>query len=184
MTGELVLGIDPGAARLGWCLLEKTDEYKHLSHGILGVKFNITEPWNLYRKQLIEYWMVEWPKLMSEVNPDRIVSERLPVGASAAVGGNTQRISGVIAVSLCQLMNAQRETPIPWEEISAITIKNSFFNKEERKEKNYRSKIRLRDRICGDIWPEFWATRTKLLADETDSMGIALYGAGYRHADG
>jgi hypothetical protein len=85
-----------------------------------------------------------------------------------------------VAVSLCQLLNLQNRN-LPWEEVAAITVKNSFFTKVERKEKSFKSKIAVRNVICKEIWPEFWPLRTKLLPDESDAMGIALYGAGYRH---
>lgn len=166
---------------MGWCLLIKeNDTYTHIDHGVLGVKYDTTTPWNAYRHKLIKYWAETWPDLTEELYPDLIVSEKLPPGGSAIMGGNTQRIAGIVAISICQLLNYQGHDT-PWEEVAATTIKNSFFTKEQRKEKSFKSKIAVRNVICTDVWPELYPVRTKLLPDESDAMSIALYGAGYRH---
>src|SRR4051812_7190300 len=76
-----ILGIDPGALRLGWAVVETSiDGFKLVDSGILGLERGELK-FSEYRMDLIQYWVKRFPMLQA-MGCDFWYAERLP-----AVGG-------------------------------------------------------------------------------------------------
>lgn len=165
------LGIDPGALRLGWALVESgIDGFELKASGIMGLaRDELT--YSEYRMDLIHYWVKNFA-FFEAMGADFWYVERLP-----AVGGGN-----FIAATQAELAKAALTTlealaylnGIPVHELDASHVKKRLTGNGKA------TKVGVRNEVI-QIFPELWARKKEILADESDAIGIALIGAGYKH---
>lgn len=171
-----VLGVDPGGARLGYGLVDNAAGYSLLASGIGG----LLEPYkkgktsfHAYRWRIIEHWLERFPKMLLQLSPDHILSERLPAGSSSGFI-NPQSEAAKVAVTVCQVI--ARQHGVSWEEQAANSLKLTLTGNGKA------TKVGVRNAVIG-VFPQLEPRKKELtvVADESDAIGIALVGAGYRH---
>lgn len=173
-----ILGLDPGALRLGFALVESSwhDNYYRLyTSGIKGLARGDKEKFGDFRHRLIAYWVEEFGCMLDGFERkglDKIVSETLP----AVGGGNfiaaTQSELAKTAITTCQVIAYQRQ--VEWVEMAANTIKKKLTGNHKA------TKVGVRNAVIS-VFPELLPRKKELTvyADEADAIGTALVGAGY-----
>lgn len=169
-----VLGIDPGALRLGWaCIDADGDDYVLAGSGIMGLERYEKEPFAHYRMKLIHYWVKEFAKL-DVMNASEWYIERLP----AVGGGNfiaaTQSELAKTALTVIEALAHLHDRRVI--ELESSHIKSRLTGNGNA------TKVRVRNEVI-QVFPELWPRKKELtdVADESDAIGIALVGAGYKH---
>lgn len=174
----VVLGIDPGAVRGGWCVIKKADtgELTRMGSGILGLERGgnkSKEKYQEYRLRLIGYWCKEFPPMLDYYKPDLVVSEIVPVvGGGNFVAATQSQLAGTVAtVSLA--IAVLKEIPI--EQLSANTVKKRIGKVKDA------SKVQVREGVY-KLMPETKGNKewTKVF-DEVDAHAISLTALGCRN---
>lgn len=167
-----ILGLDPGALRLGWAVVEAgIGGFTLLSSGIGGLERQDEEKFSDYRIRLIHHWVKEFG-MFEAMGCDMWYAERLP----AVGGGNfiaaTQAELAKTALTTLQAMAYLNSIPV--HELDASHVKSRLTGKGTA------TKVGVRNAVI-QVFPELWARKKEILADESDAIGIALIGAGYKH---
>lgn len=76
----VAMGIDPGATRAGWSVLEQDKKGKltHIDSGVVHFPRLPKQKFQEYRMALTEHWVEAGFDLMEEYEPDVLVSETVP----------------------------------------------------------------------------------------------------------
>lgn len=177
-----VLGFDPGAFRMGWCVLEKGEDTgsapKLVGSGVFGLERGSNgskkEEYQKYRLRLIEFWIEQATYLYRAYKPELVVNEIVPVVG----GGNfvlaTQGQLAATAITTAQAVALQQKIRV--EQIGATTIKKRIGGKKNA------TKVGVRNGVYA-IMPEtkrFHSEWTKVF-DCSDAFAIALTHLGYKH---
>ena len=185
-----VLGIDPGAVRLGWGYVErKDDEFTLMSSGVVSLPQGPDEKFGEYRRRVACHWWDDFPRFMHALGaPDLIASETLPAkGSGNFINPQTEAVKAAITA---MQIGAHAAGKPPWEEIASSTVKKRVFGmaskppKAGTKKRIKVSKVDMRNAVQA-IFPELkerdW--ETDLLPDEVDAIAVALAAAGYKARD-
>lgn len=187
----VVLGVDPGALRLGWGLVARDtdDQLLYLTSDIDGLRRekrgSKLEPAQEYARRLIEYYTDEFGAtldLLTQVAADRgcpfkVVFEQFPLGGGENFrSGSSQSDLTRIAISVCHTLCVQRG--VEWETIPATTIKLRLTGWGNA------TKAQVRDAVLR-VFPELEPRKAELIgkgADEADGLAVAIVGSGFRVA--
>jgi crossover junction endodeoxyribonuclease RuvC len=165
-----VIGIDPGAKRCGYSVIEFTrdgDDFvdpSYVSSGIFGLARDDenNETYSQYKVRLIKNTGVVFQDLLDEHEPDLVVFEFLPVTNVGAASG--QRLLAFVVATCAQLLTELNG--IVWSEISATTIKKQITGQGSA------SKAQVKNALI-KLLPEL-EQRKKFLADETDAIATPI----------
>lgn len=185
-----VLGLDPGALRLGYALVERNeDSFKLVASGITGLEQRENEKFQAFRRRIINYWSdtdsFTW--LMSAYGNhhpvDLIASEIVPAVGSGNFIQATQSELVKVTIACLQTMHEIYQPHIKWKEISSSSVKKAVFGsaKNAANKKNTVTKVNMRDAVMS-VFPEL-KERTwmdDLLPDEIDAIAVALATLGYK----
>lgn len=166
-----VLGLDPGAKRCGWAVIEGDGQTAPIYHGS-GVVYCIRgdhEDFQPYRLRLEEHWWYVAPRLLREYDPVELVNETLP-----PVGYNNSTQAYLANVQLTVAHAAALERDVPITQIAASTVKAAIAKKGK-------TKVSVRNGVC-DILPELAPRKfqwTKIF-EEPDAIAVALARLGYK----
>lgn len=164
-----ILGIDPGAKRLGIAIvsLDKGPELIHSE--IIGLERTITDSYQSYKLRIIEAFVAKAFSICKEFSPNILVSEIVPSKgfnhSAQAQLANTGATSFLCVAYLSQ---------IRVEQISAITVKKKLTGNKNA------TKPMIRNKVLS-IFPELQSRKDdfKTVFDETDAIAIALVGGGF-----
>lgn len=179
----IILGIDPGAKRLGWAFMRSTGgfQFELIDSGTEGLDKAENETYNAFRWNLMKHWTESFPKFISfgysECVPGedfRIVSELLPATGSGNFAVATQSQLGQTVVTTCQTIALQ--SGVDWTEIAANSIKK-MVTRDGRA-----TKVRITNAVI-DIFPHLKEREKELkntAKDESDAIAVCLAGFGYK----
>lgn len=171
-----ILGIDPGAKRLGWAVIESGEPLKEVDVGISGLERHVNgkdkEKYQEYRLRLIEYWMGEVYSLF-KYEPDKLVNEIVPSvgGGNFIAATQSQLASAALTVIQCEAIRLE----IPIVEFGATTVKKMVGGTGKA------TKVQVRNGVY-DALPSTERFRKEWVEvhDASDACAIALTGLGYK----
>jgi Holliday junction resolvasome RuvABC endonuclease subunit len=171
-----VLGIDPGAERLGWAIIEAGDEPKEVDVGISGLEREDNgskEPYHEYRLRLLGYWIEEAPRLFDEYRPDELVNEIVPVVGGGNFVAATQSQLATAALTVIQIEALSRGIPI--HQVGATTVKKNIGGSGKA------SKVKVRNGVYS-LLPSTLRFKKEWVKvhDSSDACAIALCKMGYK----
>lgn len=172
-----VLGIDPGAERLGWAVIDQYDSGpKEVEIGISGLKRHVNgskEPYQEYRLRLFRYWLEEGPRILDEFSPDEMVNEIVPVVGGGNFVAATQSQLATAALTVLQIKAI--EGGIPVYQVGASTVKKAIGGKGKA------TKVGVRSGVY-KLLPETERFRKEWVKvhDSSDACAIALCRMGYK----
>lgn len=162
------MGIDPGAKRCGYSIVdffnyEKEFSPMHIDSGAFGLDRNTAEEemYTHYKARLIKNAIVTFEDLIEQHEPDLAVFEFLPVSNVGAAAGQRLLAFSVACAGqvICELSG------LPWVEITASTVKKQITGKG-------RAKKYLVKKHVVEIFPDLEKIKTS--ADEIDAIAVAL----------
>ena len=169
MSTLKIIGIDPGAKRCGYSVLEfeidgeKLVNPKYISSGIFGLARNDEEQetYSAYKMRLIPNATEVFQNKLDEHQPDLVVFEFLPVSNVGAAAGQRLLAFAVATTGqvLCELNG------VPWTEITASTVKKQMTDS------GVASKTQVKRAVL-EVFPDLKSN--KYLADETDALAISI----------
>jgi len=169
MPSTKIIGIDPGAKRCGYSVIQFEFEGEdfvnpqYLASGIFGLARNDEEQetYSAYKMRLIPNTVEVFQDLLDEHQPDLVVFEFLPVANVGAASGQRLLAFAVAtsAQTLCELNG------VPWTEITAVTVKKQMTGAG----KSTKAQVK---RAVLEVFPDLKSN--KYLADETDALAIPL----------
>jgi crossover junction endodeoxyribonuclease RuvC len=164
-----IIGIDPGAKRCGFSVIEfeidgdKLINPKFISSGIFGLDRNDEEQetYSAYKMRLIPNAAEVFQNKLDEHQPDLVVFEFLPVSNVGAAAGQRLLAFAVATTGqvLCELNG------VPWTEITANTVKKYMTGS------GVASKTQVKRAVL-EVFPDLKSN--KYLADETDALAISI----------
>lgn len=158
-----VMAFDPGAARMGWAVLEDGPTY--LGSDIDGLTRGLQESYQEFRMALIKYWSLTSYLMLQRWDPDVIVSEIVPVkgGGNFAIAGQSQLASTAITAvqSIAALCG------YTFTQIGATTVKSKIAGN------NKATKVRVRNSVL-QIFPELHTKDWRKVFDEPDAIACGL----------
>lgn len=169
MSTIRIIGIDPGAKRCGYSVIdfkledEKFSDPKFVASGIFGLARNDAEgeTYSAYKMRLIPNAVERFQDILDEHQPDLVVFEFLPVSNVGAASG--QRLLAFAVATSAQVLCEQNG--VPWTEITAVTVKKQLTDSMKA------SKAVIKKYVL-EVFPEL--KPNKYLADETDAIAIPL----------
>jgi Holliday junction resolvasome RuvABC endonuclease subunit len=177
-----VLGLDPGAARMGFACLAPGDEAEnkvpiYLGSGFLGLERQSNgkkqEPYQEYKLRLIHHWVEKSNHLLDMFEPDEVVSEIVPVVGGGNFVVATQSQLAATAITTFQAVAVQRKVPI--RQVGATTVKARIGGKKDA------TKVGVRNGVI-QLIPELAERKsnwTKVF-EEPDALAITLTHMGFR----
>lgn len=176
----IVLGIDGGAERLGWGIVEKTPSKPvYIDSGLVRHPRakSVFQP---YRMDLLTTYVRALTKPGAIFDPsflkiDAVVNETVPAVGSF---GGTQMYLVNVAVTAVQTLAIERDIPV--YQISAPTVHTSIVGKRPKGKKV--TKPQVRNGVI-NLLPELAHRKrdwTKFF-DEPDSLAVALAYLGYKN---
>jgi Holliday junction resolvasome RuvABC endonuclease subunit len=174
MTPEgRVLSFDTGAKRMGWSVLDRGPSW--VDSGIMGLTKLDSQSFQEYRLALIDYWVVETPKLLDTYKPSFVANETIPL-----IGGGSAAMQSVLAASaVTTVQTICKIYGIPVEQIAAVTVKARIGRVKTA------TKPKVRDGVIS-LLPELAGRKSDWTKadtfDEPDAIGVALVALGYRAA--
>lgn len=162
-----VMGLDPGAKRLGWAVVEGDGSSTPVAigSGVIGLELEQGEKWQAYKLRLIQYIIREARRLLNTFNPDEVVNETLP---SVGFNNLTQVQLALAAITSFQVMAYEMGYPV--SQVAAVTMKTRIAGNKRA------TKVKLRNAIF-KLVPKL--AEKKWVADETDAYAAALTRLGY-----
>lgn len=179
----LHVAVDPGATRLGYALLLQEGESRDLiDSGGDGVTRGEKEPFQVYRKRLIDYWTDEFSKsleaILEEYRPDEVKAtfEAMPGqgGGGFSAGGAVQTELAKTAAAVCQAMCHFYR--VEWQTVSARTVKKIVAGNSSA------TKVAVRNSVIRAL-PHLESEKKDLTgpgADRCDAIAISLWASGYK----
>jgi Holliday junction resolvasome RuvABC endonuclease subunit len=159
-----VLGIDPGAERLGWAEVE---DGVYLDSGLITLPRNKpSETYQTYRLRIIETYSLYFGQLLDVRPPDLVVCETVPV-----TGGNLasiiQRQQAATASTVVQSLAYARGILV--KQVAANTAKKKLTGNQKA------TKVAVRNKVI-ETFPELAPRKREWMKvfDETDAIGIAI----------
>lgn len=167
-----VLGIDPGAKRAGWAVVDNGPSYVD-SHVIEFPRPKI-ESYQEYRLKLVNVWVTEAHELIEIWNPDLIVTEIVP-----AYGMNDFGQGYLANVMATAVQATAYYKGFPPSQVSAVAVQNAIGIKGKSKKV---TKAQVRNGVISLLpelahrkpdWVKVW--------EEPDALAIALFALGYKN---
>jgi crossover junction endodeoxyribonuclease RuvC len=166
-----VLGIDPGAERCGWGVVEGDGqtEPKYIDSGVIRLARRPKEEYQPYKLRLIEYWTICGPKLLNDYKPDKVCSEIVP-----AIGFNNAVQAQLAQVSIITIQALTIERGFPVTQVGATTVKKRIGRKKDA------TKVGVRNGMI-TLLPVLAPRKFEWTKefDEPDGLAIALTELGY-----
>lgn len=176
----IVLGVDGGAERLGWGIVEKTPAHPvYIDSGLVKHPRagSVFQP---YRMDLLETYVRALTSPGSIFDPsylkiDAVVNETVPAVGSY---GGTQMYLVNVAVTAVQTLAIERNIPV--YQISATTVHKSIVGKRPKGKKV--TKPQVRNGVI-NLLPEIAHRKRDWVKhfDEPDSLAVALAYLGYKN---
>lgn len=177
----ITLGIDGGAERLGWSLLERVDgKPVYLDSGLVALPYKTSGlTFQEYRLALTEFYVDHLTRPGSVFDPsylkvEQVVTEILPpVGFSNGVQAYLVNVALTIVQSLAILAG------VPVYQIGATTVqKHIAINKVSKKV----SKVQVRNGVF-ELLPELRPRKSEWtkVFDEPDAIAVALAFLGFKN---
>lgn len=165
-----VIGIDPGAKRCGYSVIEFTldgdnlVDPKYLTSGVFGIPRDDenNETYSQYKVRLIKNTGEVFQDLLDEHEPDLVVFEFLPVTNVGAASG--QRLLAFVVATCAQLLTELNG--IVWTEMSAVSIKKEIVGSGKA------TKAQVKNALL-KLLPELEQGK-KFPADETDAIAVPI----------
>lgn len=182
------LGIDPGAIRLGYAVVDRNgDSYSLIKSGIVSVPRGEDELFQAYRLRAIrevverEYELPQYEDvhgLLSWPGLRLIVSETLPAVGGGNFVGSVEVAKAVITTM--QAIHWIEHSGIEWKQVGASTVKKCVVGTAKKA-----TKVQVRNAVQ-EVFPELKERKWEvdLHADETDAIAVALTGLGYKKSNG
>jgi Holliday junction resolvasome RuvABC endonuclease subunit len=171
-----VIGIDPGAERLGWAVVESGATPKEVAVGIYGLKRHGNEkkePYHEYRLRLIEYWRVRAEELLNSFKPDIMYNEIVPVVGGGNFVAATQSQLASTALTVLQLEAFRQGIEV--KQIGANTVKKNIGGGKKA------TKVKVRNGVYRLLpTTERFKKEWVKVHDSSDACAIALCGLGYK----
>lgn len=174
-----VLGIDPGAIRCGWAVIEGTEfQPKEVASGFLGLERHVNngkaEEFQKYRLRLMDFWIDQTEVLLATYFPDIVVNEIVPpVGGNIANG--IQRQLATTAVTTIQIVSKQQGYRV--EQVGASTVKRRIGKTGRATKIAVRSGVY---QLMPSMREKYHREWTKTF-DHCDAVAIALTSLGYKN---
>jgi crossover junction endodeoxyribonuclease RuvC len=160
----IIMGIDPGAKRLGLSVLEKRNSsIEYIDSKIVGLERGKLA-YQEYKVALISFMTDEGDIFISKYKPDIIVAEMVPVQGFS----NSAQAQLAACASICFLsVGSSRQIKI--EQISAIRVKKLVTGNAKA------TKTKIKKAVL-EQFPklEYKKQEWKIQADEADAIAIAL----------
>jgi Holliday junction resolvasome RuvABC endonuclease subunit len=172
VKGHRTLGIDPGAVRCGWAVLE--DNPKGLlviGSGIIGLERKEKETYQDYKLRLIRNTIREGLRLIQSLKPHHMVCEIIPaVGGGNFVVATQSHLAATVATTFLTL---GMEEGLKVSQVSANTVKRKIGGTKDASKATVRKGVYelMPDMPIKEEW--------KKVSDESDAYAIALYEMGY-----
>src|SRR6266542_4338454 len=113
----IIVGIDPGLARLGLGALNITgDDISLFTYGMISHPQDPAVPWNEHLNAGIYQIATDMPRFFDATKPNLVVAELVPPGK---LGMNTELV--IAAITTVKIIAYQ--FGIPWQGMAANTIK-------------------------------------------------------------
>lgn len=173
MIGERVIGIDPGAKRLGYAVLE---DGKYVTSGCTGYMREDGEKYQDYKHRLIQLTARVTYPLLESYKPDRWISEIQPAisSSSYAAAGQAELVKAVMVVlETCLALEWKA-----FEWYAATSIKKLLVGDGKATKTKIRSHVL---NLYGNDLPPSKKKDWAKVFDESDALAIASIGAGYRY---
>lgn len=169
-----VLGVDPGAIRMGFGCVSLGDESKDpVDEGsdIFGLKRERNEskdePFHKYRLRLIDYWIQQAPEVLERYRPDLVVGEIVPVVGGGNFVAATQSQLATTAVTVFYVVT--RQNGIPVEQMGATSIKARIGGSKKA------TKVAVRNGVFSFLpETERFRDEMKKVFERSDAYGVAL----------
>lgn len=159
---------------MGWSVIDQGyDEWELVASGVLGLEQGKKETFGAYRKRLIAYWVETFPEILVQYEPELIASETIPIVGGSSPFANTQRVLGLLAITVCQVLTSFYDRTIEWREYGANTVKVGMTGNGKA------TKVAIRNAVC-KVFPELEPVKKTLQADETDAIAVGLIALGYK----
>lgn len=181
---EIILALDPGAERMGWCVLARDGKrfkssIRCVASGYFGVarepnNSNTKTDFQPYRLSLLDFWIKTTPELIERYEPNEVVSEIIP-----AVGGGNFVVATQSHLALCAINTVQvvaKQYGLPVHQVGATTVKKAVGGNGEA------TKVQVRNGVL-TLLPELEYRRkewTKVF-DVSDALAIGLTHMGYKN---
>lgn len=165
----MILAMDPGAARMGWAILDGAggaDPPVYYNSGVWEVPRG-TMPYHAYRLHLIDQWIENASSLIGFYEPDLIVNETLPV---RGFNNMSQVILAQTAITTVQALACLLEIPV--QQIAANTVKVKIGQSVKA------SKVAVRNGVQ-QLFPQLKTKPWTKVFDESDACAIGLAYLGY-----
>ena len=164
-----ILAFDPGALNLGWAVIETKPELTLLGSGIIQTPKNPTESHSAYLDRMVTDTTAFAPYFLGGIDPDEIVTERLP-----AILNNVQASSARIMITVWRVIACQHS--YKWREVAANTVKLNLTGNGRA------SKVVVRNGVIA-TFPELEPRKKDLTkpADEADAIAIGIVASGFVH---
>jgi crossover junction endodeoxyribonuclease RuvC len=162
-----ILGIDPGAKRCGFSIIEfdvDGDCFVNpvfVASGIFGLARLDEETYSQYKARLIKNAIDAFEQRIEDYEPDIVLFEFLPVTNVGAAAG--QRLLAFVTSTTGQVVCNM--SGIPWWEITAASVKKIMTGQGTA------SKAQVKRAVL-EVFPDLKSN--KYLADETDAIAIPL----------
>lgn len=181
---EVILALDPGAERMGWCVLLRDGKrfkssIRCVASGFFGVarepnSSTTKTDFQPYRLSLLDFWIEKAAELIDRYEPTEIVSEIIP-----AVGGGNFVVATQSHLALCAITTVQvvaKQHGVPVRQIGATSVKKAIGGNGEA------TKVQVRNGVFL-VLPELEDRKkewTKVF-DVSDAVAIGLSHMGYKN---
>ncbi len=176
----IALGIDGGAERLGWGIVEKTRTRPvYLGSGLVKMPRD-TGTFQTYRLEFIKAYVDALTKPGALFDPsfiklDAVVNETVPAVGSF---GGTQMYLANVSVTIIQTLAMERDIPV--YQIGATSVHTSIVGKRPKGKKV--TKPQVRNGVI-NLLPELEHRKRDWVKhfDEPDALAVALAWLGYKN---
>lgn len=172
----IVLGIDPGALKMGLCSIELDDngDITLKDQEAIGLPQNTGERVIDYLCRLAVFWNDKTEDILDRFTPDAIWCETPVIAATRTSQNNMQRVKAASAV-VAFYAATQREWSayhgIEWNFVAQSTYRAKLFNNKDASKSEVKAEMRV-------ILPGLKVS----VKDIVDASAVALYGV--KHGTG
>lgn len=164
----IVLGIDGGAERLGWGLLERGDKPIYLDSGIISLPRG-SKVYQAYRLEIISFYVENLWRLIDDpyIPIDVVVNETVP---AAGTFNGTQMYLVNAVVAAIQALTMERGIKV--DQIGATSVQSRIaVGKKGRKT----SKVQVRNGVI-ELLPELLPRKSEWVKvfEEPDALAVGL----------
>jgi Holliday junction resolvasome RuvABC endonuclease subunit len=159
-----VIGIDPGATRAGWSILDSGPT--HIASGVIHHPRLPKQKFQEYRIELTEHWVEESFELLEEYKPDVLVSETVPSRGPAIMD---QLYLANVQVTVLHAIAISYGVKVV--QVSARSVQAKIAKRRP----GYKvTKAQVRSGVI-EIFPELKERLKGSVFEASDAIGIAMY---------